>query len=269
MQVMLFGGDMRTVRLAGCFERDGNGVFLWGLDKAGLPSAELGHVRDADMLVLPYPCFDGELIRAPFGAERLSFDELCALAGDRPVFAGAPGIAGKNGVKLFDYATERLLAQNARLTAEGALAIAVNEMPVSLSGAEILVSGCGRIGRELAVMLGALGARVSILAWRQESIVWAQRHGCGLYRGGGLGSFDCVFNTVPRCVFDYGELSSAAEDCLFVELASSPGGIDRASARTLGLRLICAPGLPGKTAPATAAEIIYKEIMTLWETEEI
>ncbi|MFQ9411106.1 MAG: hypothetical protein ACLR1T_08800 [Evtepia gabavorous] len=46
------------------------------------------------------------------------------------------------------------------------------------------------------------------------------------------------------------------------------GGVDRAAAKDLGLRVLQAPGLPGRTAPVTAAAAIRDSVYhILWELE--
>ena len=53
-----------------------------------------------------------------------------------------------------------------------------------------------------------------------------------------------------------------------LDLASAPGGVDRAGAQELGLRVLSAPGLPGRTAPVTAAAAIRDAVYhILWELE--
>ena len=83
----------------------------------------------------------------------------------------------------------------------------------------------------------------------------------------GFGGYDYVLNTVPARVISQRALCTA-EDVLVVELASAPGGFDRALAENLGLRLIQAPGLPGKCAPMAAAELIRDEVYALLNERE-
>ena len=202
--------------------------------------------------------------------------EICR---GKTVFAGAPSAdfskrAAQNGTRVFDYATEALLTDNAYLTAEGAVGIAVSDMPVAVRGADILVIGCGRIGRALSVLLKSMGAKVSVTALREESRVWAEECGFGFIRTDSMRdaatkSLNAVFNTVPRPVFGTEEIKMTGPDCILVELASRPGGIDGTAAGALGRHYINAAGLPGKTAPMSASEIIYREIKRILETEEI
>ena len=50
---------------------------------------------------------------------------------------------------------------------------------------------------------------------------------------------------------------------MLLELASPPGGFDAEQARSLGLPVLAAPGLPGVYAPYTAAELMRETIYTV------
>lgn len=153
-------------------------------------------------------------------------------------------------------------------TAEGALQVAMEHLPVTLRGAECLVLGYGRIGKLLAHRLQGLGARVTVAARKYADLAWAEAYGCralpisGL--SGTLGRMQVIFNTVPSLILDRGLLSEAAPSCLCVELASRPG-IDLEAAEELGLTAIWARGLPGKTAPVTAAAAIRDTLYHILE----
>ena len=72
----------------------------------------------------------------------------------------------------------------------------------------------------------------------------------------GLSQYDAVFNTVPAPVFSSAQITLLRPDCPYIELASSPGGIAPNAAKPAAY--IPAPGLPGKTAPKTAAAILFR-----------
>ncbi len=93
---------------------------------------------------------------------------------------------------------------NALPTAEGALQIAMEELPITIHDARALVIGFGRLGRALAPRLRALGARVWVCARRYEQRAAAESMGLGSEGTDRLPdwlcSYDLVFNTVPpRC----------------------------------------------------------------------
>ena len=61
-------------------------------------------------------------------------------------------------------------------------------------------------------------------------------------------------------VFDRTMLEKSGRDTLFIDLASRPGGIDFEAAAELGRKAVWALGIPGKTAPVTAGEIVADTI---------
>ena len=77
----------------------------------------------------------------------------------------------------------------------------------------------------------------------------------GRYREG-LSQYDAIFNTVPAPIFSVEQLKALRPDCFYIELASSPGGISPDALKPA--HYIPAPGLPGKTAPKTAAAILFR-----------
>jgi len=131
---------------------------------------------------------------------------------------------------------------------------------ITLHGARCLIIGCGRIGRTLAARLDALGAHVTVSARKQADFAWIEVAGYGqLETGrmeGQLERFDVIFNTVPDIVLPAALLRELSRDCLCIDLASSPGGIDFDAAHALGLNCVWALGLPGKVAPRTAGIIL-------------
>ena len=74
--------------------------------------------------------------------------------------------------------------------------------------------------------------------------------------------YDVVFNTVPAPVIGKAFLQKTKADVLIVDLASMPGGTDFEEAERLHVRAVRALGLPGKTAPETAAEILRSVLET-------
>ena len=155
------------------------------------------------------------------------------------------------------------------LNAEGAIQIAMEELPITLHDARVLVIGFGRLGKALAPRLRALGAHVWVSARRYEQRAAAQ--GMGLGSEGvdrlpdWLCSYDLVFNTVPAPVLGVEELAALKEGALVIDLASRPGGVDLDAAATLGVRVIWALSLPGKVAPVTAGRYIKDTVYHIME----
>ena len=274
------GGDMRQAKLAELLSADGHTVHTYALEElgplAGVHAAEdLGEAELADCVVLPLPAAgEGGRLNAPLsGAAHPMEEVLAALRPGQVVCAGrvdpaTAALAEGRGLTLHDYFTrEELAVANAVPTAEGAIQIAMEELPITLHGARALVIGYGRLGRALAPRLSALGARVSVAARKYAALAWAESFNWGTERigqlAGWLCGYDLVVNTVPAPVLGEAELEELKPDCLVIDLASKPGGVDFAAAARLGRKVVWALSLPGKTAPVTAGRAIQTAIYNI------
>ena len=167
------------------------------------------------------------------------------------------------------YTREETQIANAVPTAEGAIQLAMEATDRTIHESSCLVIGYGRIGRLLAGRLRALGARTAVSARRYSDLAWIRAENFQCLRtdalAGALGQFDLILNTVPALILDAGLLGETKETCVILDLASAPGGVDLAAAQRLGRRAIAAPGLPGRTAPRTAAAAIRDSIYHILE----
>ncbi len=164
------------------------------------------------------------------------------------------------GLRLRDYyQNEAVLLRNAAITAEGAIALAMERTERTLLGSRILILGGGRISLALAPRLRALGAEVTVYARRPEQRALAEGLGCRtlpLLPEEPEG-YHILFNTVPAPL-----LARGAKGALNIELASAPGGFrDNAG-------VVIARGLPGKAAPLSAAEALLGPILAIIREEE-
>lgn len=141
----------------------------------------------------------------------------------------------------------------------------MERIPITIHGSRCLVIGFGRIGKLLSLRLRALGARVTVSARKPEdaALIRAldmQSEVTGPFARG-LDCYDLIVNTVPAPVLGQTELSRIRPDCLILDLASKPGGVDQGAAENLGRQVIHALSLPGRVAPATAGYLIRDTIL--------
>ena len=143
----------------------------------------------------------------------------------------------------------------------------MEHMPVTIHGSRVLLIGFGRVGRLTAQRFQALGAKVSVAARKYDQLAWAQAMGfAGEHLAqlkGWLCGYDLIVNTVPARVLGREELEDVKPDCLILDLASKPGGVDLGAAGELGLTVIWALALPGKVAPVTAGAAIRNTIYNM------
>lgn len=290
-KIGLLGGDRRQATLAARLSERGYECAVWGLDtvREALGGAVrcLGWrdaLRGVSAVILPLPLTrDGVTLNAPLsGADPLRLTHLLdALPPDILLFGGRadPEFAGevaRRGIPFLDYFTcEELQIRNALPTAEGAVALAMDRLPVTLFGAEAAVLGYGRIARVLSRMLSALHMRVTVCARKSTDLSWAGLDGCAtLAINAGtdwkaLAECDAIFNTVPARILDRGALACLGKKPWILDLSAEPGGVDLAAASELGLRAERALSLPGKVAPQTAGAILCDCLCEMLDREGI
>ncbi|MCL2062099.1 MAG: hypothetical protein FWH03_05685 [Firmicutes bacterium] len=171
----------------------------------------------------------------------------------------------QNGVTVHKYFDDELLAmKNAYLTAEGALAIIIENTDSSVRDMRVLVLGGGRVGKSVAKLLHDNRCSVFVATIDPTEYAFASIFS-GVYYFSEypkhLHKFDLIVNTVPEIVLKGEDLEKIKKDCFILDLASKPGGVDFEEARRLGLKTAHALGIPGKTAPRSAGLAIKESVL--------
>ena len=294
VELAILGGDERQIYMARALAQMGWRVSVWGLGDcssvicpariAKTPNEALEHAR---AVILPLPAsLDGVRVNCPLDRDaslRLSsiFDvwrEGLLLGGRLPPVLQS--YKESHSVRLIDYYDDDILQlRNALPTAEGAIAIAMRELPVTVDGISAAVIGYGRIGTVVADKLHALGARVYLYARKQRDLTRASL--CHLTPMRLISDEetkslmrlprDCrvIFNTVPHVLFTRDVLETLPRDCLYIDLASAPGGIDWGAARNLGIQTVWGTALPGKCVPESAGHILADTVDGILENEGV
>ncbi len=241
----------------------------------GLKSADLQGFPELDAVVLPVLPLDGDgNLNTPCLGEKIQISTLVRLLKPNGiVLAGRPDsrLADLCDREIIDYmAREELNLLNAIPTAEGAVQIALEELPVTLSGLPVLVVGCGRIGTALVGILRGFGADVTVAVRSSRGAAKARIFGAKSCPTDAMQTdFGLVFNTAPAMIFGEELLKKFHRGTLFIDLASKPGGIDPEAAANHGIKAIWALGLPaGKTVPVTAGEIIADTVSGILEEKD-
>ena len=274
-RILIAGGDMRQLYCAARLSCSTE-TYLIGFDAdiipddMNVPLAGIPQEGYFSCAVLPVASADGSgNIYSPCSSAPLTAGDIDRLLSpDGIILAGK---ADENlrsafpGREIVDYMLrEELNLKNAVPTAEGAVQLALEELPVTLNGLRVLVVGMGRIGTAITEILKGFGADVTVAVHNSRGAAKARLHGLRSVPtrriGGGYG---LVFNTVPKLIFDRELLERYDRSTLFIDLASRPGGIDLNAAVGLGIKAIWALGLPGKTAPVTAGEIIADTVSSI------
>lgn len=217
---------------------------------------------------------DGESINAPNISKSIGIEEIFFnMNKNNKLIAGSfsdkvKKIANGYKIKLYDFLDDEDFAvYNAIPTAEGSIEIAMHKTEKTIHSSNCLVLGYGRIGKVLADLLKGLHANVTVTARKNEDIAWIKAMGY-TYKSYTelnqcLGSFDIIFNTVPSLIIKEEELEHIRKDCIIIDLASKPGGIDFEFAKEKGISAEFALGLPGKVAPKSVAEYMVNKVVNV------
>ncbi len=277
----VIGGDKRQLYCARAAADDGYAVNISGFEKCeDTPELHFSDIDSAiensDAVILPLPVSkDGKTLFAPFSAHGISIEKLFSkIEASKPVFCGLKGKTPDSYFaekKCFFYGCrEDFAAANAVPTAEGAIAIAMENSDITINGSSCLVTGYGRIGRVLSLYLKGLGANVTVSARQDKDLELIKAAGMKAVRTNRIsGHFDFIFNTVPALVFDRKTLAASAGNAVIIDLASLPGGIDKETADNMSIPVFHALSLPGKVAPKTAGIIIKNAICNIIGEDEI
>ena len=270
------GGDLRIVKLVKMLAADGNKVYTYGLEKAEeikeisniIMCEKLSEVvKNTEIVIGPIPfSSNGKDINSPFSDKQISIRDLMHIINAKILIAGSitPEVyelANDEYIEIVDIMKrEELAVLNTISTAEGAIEIIIENTNKIIHGSKILILGFGRIGKVLARKLAGLSAKVTCAARKDEDLAWIKAYGhIGTNInaiGENLSEYDVIINTVPHLILTEDKIKYIRDDCLLVDLASNPGGIDKKAAKDKNLKLIWALALPGKVAPVTTAEFI-------------
>ena len=230
------------------------------LEKMGLPitdqpDSQVGH------LLLDVPSFTNE------GRLRMGGDIqalLHLLSKDVTIYGGNLNHEALHNYQVVDFLRdESYLAQNAYITAECALDVALPYLSVTLRGCPVLVIGWGRIGKCLAKLLTSIGADVTVAARKDADRAIIRALGYWsvdiISFGENLGTFRLIYNTVPHPVLTRAQSAYCSKSCVMIDLASK-SGIDHDD-------VIIARGLPGIHFPESSGKLIAETFLQYYKKE--
>lgn len=272
----VIGGDLRIVKLVEMLANEGKTVYVIGLEKAeNLKNIDnvifcetiSKTVENSKIVIGPVPfTTNAKDVNTPFSDNQITIQELLSNINSKTLIAGAFAenlyeIASSQNIELIDLMKrEELAVLNTIATAEGAIELAISNTNKILHGSEVLILGFGRVGKVLARKLSGMEANVTCAARKDEDLAWIKAYGYNLTNintlGENLSKYDIIMNTVPHMILDEKRLQYVNKECLLIDLASNPGGIDKKIVKEKNLKFVWALALPGKVAPITSAEFI-------------
>lgn len=268
---MIIGGDCRFSYIKTILENQG-----YTAKRIYPGEYRADDFNDIDIFILPVPVSrDNININTPLAGENFYFGDFLRLLPENCTVAGGlfkdeqiQKLKNKNVIVYDYYKNDKLARKNAVPTAEGVIGILINALPVTVDGLKCAVTGYGKCASVLSQKLKALGADVTAVARSEKNLSDAKKDGMNTCRLSNFSDicheFSAIINTVPSRIIDRSIISKIKKDCVIIEIASAPFGIDFDCASEFGINAIKAGSLPGRISPKTAGEIISDTVLSYY-----
>ncbi|MEH6942600.1 dipicolinate synthase subunit DpsA [Bacillus sp. JJ722] len=281
LKVAIIGGDARQIEVIKALHASKTTLFLIGfenlsIDLNNVTKLKLNEMnfKNADVLIFPVPGIDlhGKIEASYSDSElTISKDFLSSTRQDCLILTGVKTTFisellakdERKTIALFERDDVAIL--NSIPTAEGTLMLAIQHTSRTIHGSNVLVLGFGRIGFTIARIFSRIGANVSVMARTQTHLARIIEMGYSPITSESLQEqihqYDLCINTVPAPILTADIIKSMDTSTLIIDLASKPGGTDFEFAKKREIKTLWPLGLPGKTAPQTAGEILANTII--------
>lgn len=265
---LVIGGDKRNLFLFDLLKQD------FDIDITGFNNIDYDLIQKADIVICPTPFSKENFLNTPSLSSKLTVEQLLNyLNKNQIIFAGAVqnnhnALAEKLGLNIIDIIKiEELAVLNAIPTAEGAILNAMSLTNTTIHNSNTLVLGFGRIGKILSKLLFAMGSNVTVAtdvhSEKATIFGYGYNHQFISTLDKNLNKYDLIFNTIPFPYLDKNLLGFINKDCIILDLASKPFGVDYDEAAKRNIKAVKLPGLPGIVAPKTAAIYIKNTILNV------
>lgn len=275
--ISVIGGDSRQLYAAEYLKDKGYEIKIYACEHGKYPidtkaAQSIDDAMKSDVIILPLPVSkNGSTLNSPLTSKEIKLKDIIdKITDNHYVFYGmgaqnfSKNVQAKAKYCCDYFNIESLIYKNALLTSEGIISIILDKLPTTVFGMKTAITGYGRIAGFTAEKLLKLGADVTVFARNELQLLKAETTGAKasdiLEIDKNIGQFDVVINTVPSHVISRNAIENSNKNCIFIEAASAPYGIDSDACALYGRTLIKAFSLPGKTAPKSAGIIIGETI---------
>lgn len=246
--------DRRQKYLGALLSEAGYHVILAeGTPDLDIRAAEVPERENATLVLLPVPASSTLLSQIK---NRLTASHI-VLGGNLP--ENFLSYCEKENITVIDYMKFQTVAmKNAVATAEGAICQAITSSDINLHNSRCLIIGFGKCGEILAKKLQGLDCHVWVST--RDELAKAKAFAYGYREHTSYKDYDFIFNTAPAPIITPSVIDQLRPEAVIIDIASKPGGCDFNYCIRKGIMAKHCPGLPGKYAPRSSAEIIFEEV---------
>ena len=254
MIITVIGCDNRQRELAYLLNKNYDTIYLSGSEEIKTAKSI---VKISDVIILPLPVTrDNQIINT---TSFLISDIFGSAHNNSVIFAGmCDKIDCKS--RLIDYNNdEEFTEKNALYTAEGAVALAIDNTAFSLQDAKILILGNGRIGKALGKLFTPFCKDITVSARKQKDFDYIASKGFSYINSNeitDLSDYDVIINTIPFNVISKETLSTVSKHSIIIDLASKNSGLF-----TDSTNYIDAKSLPTKYCRKSSAKALYDSVI--------
>lgn len=273
----VLGGDFRYKLLYNLLKDNGYSVVSYCNRFLDSEYSDIeGFLENSDVIIGPIPTSRDNKNLALSDCEDIEIEYIFEQMFRKNIKIYIGGVIGRSvkkiaevrGIRAYDFfEMEEVAVKNAIPTAEGAIQTAMQESIRTLFGSRVLVLGYGRCGKILANMLKGIGADVAVTYRNERDNAYIKAYGYKAINLSEIQSyiadFDFVFNTIPAEILNNQVLKKMNRSTIIIDLAQAPGGTSFNYARDLNIKALYCPGLPGRVAPYTAAEILKEAVLNI------
>lgn len=282
--VLIIGGDARYLEVIDALLRKKDTtIFLIGYENitfdeqnvVTLPHGEVDFSTFQAIILPVHGTTENGLVTSTYSDEHffLTKEMIEQTPKDCVIYTGTTNHylneIAKNRTLEVIFARDDVAIYNAIPTAEATLQLAIEHTDRTVHGSDVAVLGFGRVGFTVARLFHLVGANVTVYVRKPSDIARITEMGMNPHLINELGNHiehcDIVINTIPHLVIDENIINAMNANTLIIDLASHPGGVDFEFAKEKAIKTLHALGLPGKTAPKTAGEIIANTIISLMD----
>lgn len=282
-RIALIGGDKRYIQAIHHLANKNADVFIVGFSDINFEQSNIHqktiHAIDfsqIDYIVLPILGLDEHgcvELNYPAGKATITKEMIQRTPEHCVIYTGTANDTLKNLAKnsnrklMILFERDDMAIANSIPTAEATLQIAMENTDYTIHGANVLITGFGRVGITMARLFHQIGANVIVAARKQADFARIREMNMQPISLTKLievvEDTNICINTIPHLVITKDIIHVMNKNALIIDVASKPGGIDFDVAKTAGITTFHALGLPGKFAPKTAGNIIGHTIAEL------
>lgn len=272
--ISIIGGDLRFVYLANLLQRDRKVYMYANEHKKILKDIKICNtleevIEKSRVIILPIPFSkDKKTIFSPFYKNEIQIKKfLNENISNKTVIGGAFTNEVKNesidyGFELIDLIDDYEFAlYNAIPTAEGVISLMMKNSSITIYGSRCLILGFGRCAIVQAKLLEGLKANVTIAARNSSQLAMADINGYEAIHIKELdriiNDYDFIINTIPSPLLKEEYLNVINHNSLVIDIANQL----ETKILNNNIKIFNERGIPGKYAPISAGEIIYKILL--------